>query len=200
MSAILREALVQDETTEEPKTLLEIGVAVKRPITTRTTIITPTPIISHSQHLLHHLTSAPAPPATSSSHLQHHLSSQFTPIHQLHRPTSHHPHHHWNENVSEILSPPAYPLHSYSASHSSSLAHHHSHGSNNTNGSNNSVTGQVHDTMSGQVNGEVNRYGSTSVGENKITRLANASWKDRAIQIERGKLCDVCKFFEKIIY
>lgn len=188
MSAILREALiVQDEANDEPKTLLEIGVAVKRPITTRTTIITPTPIISHSQHLLHHLTSAPAPPATSSSNLQHHLSSQFTPIHQVHRPIGQHHqhqhHHHWNDSSNEMVSPIAFPLHRYSSPHT--IGHLH-----NNNGSNNINNGNVHEALAGHVNpNDVHMHipnNSAGMVEHKNSRMANASWKDRAIQIERG--------------
>lgn len=177
MSAILRDALGHDEPSDEPKTLLEIGVAVKRPLTTRTTIITPTPII-HSQHLLHHLTSAPAPPATSSSHLQHHLSSQFTPIHQHHRP-AHHP---WSHPI-DMVTPPAYPL------HSSYPPHHNPGGEHNGNSHGHSMGGLVanNDQPSSQ-HGDPNRYPTDSAGsvEHKITRVANATWKDRAIQIERG--------------
>lgn len=166
MSAILREALEQDD-TDEPKTLLEIGVAVKRPISTRPTLVAPTPI-SHSQHLLHHLTSAPAPPATSSSHLQHHLSSQFTPIHH-HRPsiysTTVHP---WNDAI-EMVAPPAYPLHAYQP--------------------HNLAISSISNASNGQSSsGDGCRYGpSSGLAEHKITRTANTSWKDRAIQIERGE-------------
>lgn len=199
MSAILREALVQDETTEEPKTLLEIGVPVKRPITTRTTIITPTPIISHSQHLLHHLTSAPAPPTSASSHLQHHLSSQFTPIHQVHRPTSFHPHHPWNESTTELVSPPAYPLHSYPTSHS--IVHHHSNRSNNNNNGSHLMPSHGHEILASQVNhNDGHRYAGTGEVENKIARMSNTSWKDRAIQIERGNVCCVKKFVFCVIH
>lgn len=196
MSAILREALVQDEPAEEPKTLLEIGVAVKRPITTRTTIITPTPIISHSQHLLHHLTSAPAPPATSSSHLQHHLSSQFTPIHQVHRPTGLHPHHHqhhWSESSatsSELVSAQGYPMHSsYPTNHLMGQ----NNGSTIINGNHPMSSRVHHEAMAGSGQAtHSDRYGSSGVMvEHKTTRLSNTSWKDRAIQIERGK-CGCC--------
>lgn len=185
-SAILRDALEQQD-SDEPKTILEIGVSIKRspsslqlvplPLTETTT---PPAIITRSHSLVGaqsifsrtHLPPHGLPIPTSTLH--HHLLNHHLPPPQLPSLPYNHQHLHHSNNFTPIHHRPhqwTEPNEMTTLPHSSSFHHTYS-----SSGSIGPLSAEAHPTQ------------HTTQLEQKNGRTSNATWKDRAIQIERGNI------------
>lgn len=187
-SAILRDALEQDDHSDEPKTILEIGVSIKRSASTMDLAS-----VSSAGHLV------TLPSASAAKHSLHYATGEMSPPsphhHQIHAPHPHHPgfptHHLHHQHQQHLNHHPIASHHSNpSPPYSLTMLHRPLHWPDS--GPEMLVPSAFPQAYNSDVNYGVGGGNNLLIVDSrhqdltKTSRSANANWKDRAIQIEKG--------------